>query len=105
MMKKTKNLKKIEVKNAKFGNNPYILKNFNKKFDITKKEYERATREYLIHQENEKLKALDTVSIQKEIGKNKKILEDQVKSNKDLLNKIKEVKNKKDEIKEEDKKK
>ena len=47
MKKKTKNLEKIEVENAKFGNNPDILKDFNKKFDITKKEYERAIREYL----------------------------------------------------------
>ena len=43
--KKLKN--EIESENAKFGNGPDITKDFNKKFVKAKKEYERATREYI----------------------------------------------------------
>ena len=88
--------KEIDIEKAKFGDDPDLMKGYNKKFDKAKKEYEKTFRDYLqISQEHQKLKELDPVSIQKEIDSNKAKLDALVKSNKELQAKIKELKNKK----------
>lgn len=91
------NLKKeIEIEKAKYGDNPDIMKGFNKKFEKAKKEYEVLLKDLIqFNQENQKLKAVDTVSIQKEIDKNKVVLENLIKQNKELQVKIKEAKEQK----------
>jgi len=88
--------KEIEIEKAKFGDDPDLMKDYNKKFDKAKKEYEKTFRDFIqINQEHQKLKELDPVSIQKEIDSNKAKLDALVKSNKELQAKIKEIKNKK----------
>ena len=88
----------IQIEKAKFGDKPDLTKEFNKKFDKAKKEYEKVFKDLVqLTQENHKLKELDPVSIRKENEKNKELLDDLVKRNKDLQNKIKELKNKKNE--------
>ena len=63
----------IEIEKAKFGDDPDIMKQFNKKFDKAKKEYEKIFRDLVqLSQENRKLKELDPVSIKKDIDKKKK---------------------------------
>lgn len=104
----------IEIEKAKFGDDPDIMKQFNKKFDKAKKEYEKIFRDLVqLSQENRKLKELDPVSIKKDIDKKKETLNELVKNNKELQAKIKELKNKppesatsdkKEEPKKEDKK-
>ena len=88
----------IEIEKAKFGENPDLTKDFNKKFDKAKKEYEKVFKDYVqLTQENRKLKELDPVSIKNDIEKDKILLDELVKDNKDLQAKIKEMKNKKTE--------
>ena len=86
----------IAMEKEKFGDNPDLMKDFNKKFDRAKKEYEKVFKDYAqLVQENRKLKEIDPVSIQQEISRNKKLLDDLVKNNKELQAKIKDLKNKK----------
>ena len=88
--------KEIEIEKEKFGDNPDLMKDFNKKFDKAKKEYEKTFKDFIqISQEHQKLRELDPVSIQEEININKAKLDQLVKNNKDLQAKIKELKNKK----------
>ena len=91
--------KEIEIEKAKFGDNPDLMKDFNKKFDKAKKEYEKTFKDFIqITQEHQKLRELDPVSIQEEININKAKLDQLVKNNKELQAKIKELKNKKNYI-------
>ena len=84
----------IQIEKAKFGDNPNLEKDYNKKFDKTKKEYEKVMRDFIqLSQENRKLKELDPVSIRKDIEFNKQRLDELVKNNKELQSKIKELKN------------
>ena len=88
--------KEIEIEKEKFGDNPDLMKDFNKKFDKAKKEYEKTFKDFIqITQEHQKLRELDPVSIQEEININKAKLDQLVKNNKELQAKIKELKNKK----------
>ena len=84
----------IQIEKAKYGDNPDLMKDFNKKFDKAKKEYEKVLKDLLhLSQENQKLKELDPLSIKKDIEYNKQKLDELVKNNKELQAKIKEIKN------------
>ena len=86
----------IEIEKAKFGDDADLTKEYNKKFEKAKKEYEKIFKDLLqLKQENLKLRELDPVSIKNEIEKSKQKLDELVKSNKELQAKIKEMKNKK----------
>ena len=89
--------KEIEIEKAKFGDDPDLMKDFNKKFNKAKKEYEKTFKDFIqISQENQKLREIDPLSIQEEINNNKIKLDNLVKSNKELQAKIKELKLKKE---------
>ena len=89
--------KQIEIEKAKFGDDPDLMKSFNKKFDKAKKEYEKTFKDFIqISQEHQKLREIDPLSIQEEINNNKIKLDYLVKSNKELQAKIKELKLKKE---------
>ena len=86
----------IAIERSKYGDDPNLTKEYNKKFDKAKKEYEKVFKDLVqLSQENRKLKELDPVSIKNEIERNKQKLDELVKNNKDLQAKIKELKNKK----------
>ena len=89
--------KEIEIEKAKFGDDPDLMKGFNKKFDKAKKEYEKTFKDFIqISQEHQKLREIDPLSIQEDINNNKIKLDNLVKSNKELQAKIKELKLKKE---------
>ena len=84
----------IQIEKAKFGDNPNLEKDYNKKFEKTRKEYEKVMKDLIqLSQENRKLKEVDPVSIRKDIEFNKQRLDELVKNNKELQAKIKELKN------------
>ena len=89
---------KAEIANerAKFGDDTDLTKEYNKKFEKAKKEYEKIFKDLIqLKQENLKLRELDPLSIKDHIEKSKQALDELVKNNKDLQAKIKELKNKK----------
>ena len=89
--------KEIEIEKAKYGDDPDLMKDYNKKFDKAKKEYEKTFKDFIqISQEHQKLREVDPLSIQEEINNNKIKLDNLVKSNKELQAKIKELKLKKE---------
>ena len=96
----------IAIEKSKFGDDTDLTKDYNKKFEKAKKEYEKIFKDLIqLTQENHKLRELDPVSIRKEIESSKKRLDELVKNNKDLQAKIKELKNKKNEEKKGEEKK
>ena len=87
--------KELEREKEKFGGDDFT-QTIKKKFEKVKKEYEKVYKDYIqLKKENERLREVDPVSIKEEIEKNKKILDELVKNNKELQAKIKEFKEKK----------
>ena len=85
----------IAIERSKYGDDPDLTKEYNKKFEKAKKEYEKIFKDLIqLRQENLKLKELDPQSIKNEIERSKQKLDELVKNNKDLQAKIKELKNK-----------